>query len=403
MTITGYWTALPVFPYAYRRTLMREVRRNRVWIFDQLIGIYYVQTPIRMTVIAMNQGGLLVYAPVAATKQVLKMLQPLIDTYGDIRYIILPTVAVEHKVLAGPFARMFPNAEFYITDRQYSFPINLPDRMLGLPPWAKLLPQNSEGHRDDNGDPLWGGEFDHQVLTIKPGVGSMYQDVAMFHKPSKTLLVCDALFATTNDPPVIFTEIPEYTAALLFHARDSPSEIVPDTLENRRKGWRRIVLLFNFFFPGYSAVADLGITPLLNLDFSYPLGWAGWMPFMYKTSETKEMESFARYSENGKPTIYTIVQIILSRGDSGKATLEWVDKVKTWEFDNVIPAHLEAPLSIGPKEFSDTYDFIRNGANEVRYCDDDVAFLRAAEEGPLKFSVYESKLGVLRGQRCAND
>ena len=388
-----YWGALPVFPFAYRRTLKRQVA-SKVWTFDQLIGIYYVQTPIRMTVIAMESGGLLVYAPVALTPECRRLLQPIMDEYGPIRYIILPTVAVEHKVLAGPFARAFPQAEFYTTDQQYSFPLNLPDRTLGLPSWSKPLPKSSDGTN------LWNGEFEHEVLTVKPGIGSMYQDVAMVHKPSGTLLVCDALFATTENPPDIFTEIPEYTTALLFHARDSPSEIVPDTLENRQKGWRRIVLLFNFFFPNYSAKADLGVGPLLKLDPSYPLGWAGWMPFEWIAPNDKDIRAFERYNANGKPTIYTIVQIILSRGDSGKATLEWVDRVKQWKFDKVIPAHLDAPLAIGPKEFSETYDFIRKGENRVRYCDEDVAFLRAAEEGPLKFSVYPSNLGVLRGDPC---
>ena len=35
--------------------------------------------------------------------------------------------------------------------------------------------------------------------------------------------------------------------------------------------------------------------------------------------------------------------------------------------------------------------------NEVRACDEDVQFLRKAEEGVLNFSVYRSELGTLRG------
>jgi hypothetical protein len=416
------WPALPVFPYAHRKTLRRQIA-PRVWTFEQLIGIYYVHVPIRMTVIAMDSGGLLVYAPVAATRECLNLLQPLIDDFGPIRTIILPSVAVEHKVLAGPFARKFPDAEFYITDQQYSFPLNLPDRTLGLPSWAKPLPRSSttsssnsnssqEGHIDNKNNNMWGGEFDHEVLTVKPGVGSMYQDVALFHRPSKTLLVCDALFATTSEPPLILTAFPDHVKALLFHARDSSSDEITDTPENRQKGWRRIVLLFNFFFPLHSATVDLGIGPLLKLHPSYKLGWGGWMPVSWN-DPAKELEAFHAYAgtsggDDGggvkyKPTIYTIVQIILSRGNSGQDTLAWVDKVQQWDFERVIPAHLDAPLTIGPKEFAATYDFIRKGRNEVRYCDDDVAFLRAAEEGVLKFSVYKSDLGPLRGQPCGSN
>jgi hypothetical protein len=388
------WPALPIFPFSQRKTLVRQVTEG-VWTFDQLIGIYYVHVPIRMTVVAMKESrGLLVYAPVAATKDCLNQLQPLIDKYGPVRYIILPSVAVEHKVLAGPFARNFPEAEFYVTDRQYSFPLSLPDRTLGFPSWTKPLPASSS----DLDSAPWGGEFDHEVLTVKPGIGSMYQDVAFFHKPTKTLIVCDALLATTEEPPPLLTQEPEYVKALLFHARDSPTEIVVDTPEARRKGWRRIVLLFNFFIPLHSANVDLGIKPLLALDPSYKFGWGGWMPFSW--SPEAELESFNAYSAGGLPTVYTIVQIILSRGNSGEATLAWVDKVKKWSFERVIPAHLDAPLNIGPKEFSATYDFIRKGQNEVRYCNDDVKVLQKAEEGPLNFSVYKSKLGLLQGQQC---
>jgi hypothetical protein len=48
---------------------------------------------------------------------------------------------------------------------------------------------------------------------------------------------------------------------LLFHARDAPTEVVADSPEARRKGWRRIVLLFNFFIPG-AVQADANPNPI---------------------------------------------------------------------------------------------------------------------------------------------
>lgn len=219
-----------------------------MWIFDQLIGIYYVQLPIRMTVIKLQEtsgGGLFVYAPVAPTQECLDLLQPLIDAYGPVRFIVLPSVAVEHKVNAGPFARRFPRAEFFAVDAQYSFPVSLPDQFLGLPTWTKPLPASSVeempgSSANSNATLPWAGEFEHEVLTVRPGPASAYQDAAFFHKPSKTLLVCDAVFAVDETPPAILTEIPEYVRALLFHARDEPLELVPDTPEARKKGWQRV-------------------------------------------------------------------------------------------------------------------------------------------------------------------
>ena len=87
-------------------------------------------------------------------------MQPLIDDYGPVKYIVLPSVAVEHKVNAGPFARAFPSAEFYAVDQQYSFPIPLPSLFLGLPRWTKPLPRSSEGLD------LWGGELEHDAPLV---------------------------------------------------------------------------------------------------------------------------------------------------------------------------------------------------------------------------------------------
>lgn len=394
------WTALPVAPYAKRKTIMKKIADD-VYIFDQLIGIYYVHVPIRMTVCVIK-NGLFVYAPVAPTKECLQLLQPLIDTYGPIQTIILPSVAVEHKVNAGPFAKAFPKADFYVVGKQYSFPVNLPSSFLGLPSWTKILPpSSSDSNNNNNNNNMWNDQFEHEVLTVKPGIGSEFQEAAFYHKPSNTLLLCDTIVAVDDNPPSILVDEEEYVKALLFHARDSPLEVVADTVENRRKGWRRIVLLFNFFFPS-AAKADLGLKPLLNLDFSYKYGWGGWMPFDW-VSEEKEIQTFNEYQNNGVPTIFPIIQIILSRGNSGQDTLTWVNKVKRWPFTRIIPQHLNGPITLSPNEFADIFSFISEGSNTVRFCDEDVKFLREAEEGFLNFSVYKSRLGTLKGKRkCAS-
>jgi hypothetical protein len=221
-----------------------------------------------------------------------------------------------------------------------------------------------------------------------------YQDVALFHKSSGTLLLCDAVFAVNGEPPRILTEEEEYTRALLFHARDTKDELVMDTEENRRKGWRRIVLLFNFFFPG-SGRGDLGLGPIIEAvkTPSYKDGWGGWKPFSWGDDEVKDFEKF---SAGGKPTILPIIQIILARGPN--QVKQWIDVVTEWDFKRVVPAHLDAPLDIGPSQFKEAFEWVSNGKNEVRFCDEDVKFLRKAEEGPLNFSVYKSSLGTLSGK-----
>ena len=82
------WLALPVAPYSRRKTIRREVGPG-VWAFEQLIGIYYVHVPIRMTVVRLEAGGLFVYAPVAPTRECLALLQPLIDQHGPVKDTVL--------------------------------------------------------------------------------------------------------------------------------------------------------------------------------------------------------------------------------------------------------------------------------------------------------------------------
>ena len=41
--------------------------------------------------------------------------------------------------------------------------------------------------------------------------------------------------------------------------------------------------------------------------------------------------------------------------------------IKQWDFVRVVPAHLDAPLSVGPAEFAETFEFAFKGKNQVRW------------------------------------
>ena len=389
------WPALPLAPYSKRKTAMAEAVPGKIWTFDQLLGVFYVHVPIRMTVVAMEQGGLFVYAPVAPTKECLAMLQPLIEQHGPIKHIVLPSVAPEHKVLAGPFARNFPAAEFWTTDRQYAFPLNLPPTWLGQPGRIKLLPASSSGAG------LWGGEFEHEVLTAKASKESVYQEAAFFHKPTKSLLLCDAVVSCTDAPPAILLSEPEYRRALQYHARDDPLEEVADTPEVWRKGWQRIALFGNFFMPGSLRSLDSGYWLQQAPKSPMPqLGWGGVLPFAW-TDDTPK--AFERFAQGGKPVVVPIIQIILSRAPL--ASKAWVDKVCAWDFERVLPAHFDAPFAATPTSLrAEAFGFLASGKNEVRFCDEDVAFLREALDGlPPDLALFPTPLGPLRGQPCGLD
>ena len=111
-----------------------------------------------------------------------------------------------------------------------------------------------------------------------------------------------------------------------------------------------------------------------------------------------EGRAFEVFRDGGKPVVLPIIHIILARGGDGGEARRWVDRVGGWQFDRVIPQHLNDHLNVGPEEFKRTFEFAFRGENRVKFCDEDVKFLREAEEGFLSFSVFKSKLGVLRGR-----
>ncbi len=69
-----FWANVPIYPYSKRRTIRQEILKDTIWTFDQLQGIFYVIVPIRMTIIKLESGGLLVYAPVAPTPECIRLV-----------------------------------------------------------------------------------------------------------------------------------------------------------------------------------------------------------------------------------------------------------------------------------------------------------------------------------------
>ena len=69
--------------------------------------------------------------------------------------------------------------------------------------------------------------------------------VVAFDRPTGTLLVTDLVVSISATPPEIL-EVND-ARALLYHARDEPSEAPVDTPEVRTKGWQKIALFASYF------------------------------------------------------------------------------------------------------------------------------------------------------------
>jgi hypothetical protein len=327
--------------------LLQEVIKDTLWTFDQLMGILYVVVPIRMTVVRLEGGGLLVYSPVAPTLECVRLVKELVAKYGEVKYIILPTISgLEHKVFVGPFARKFPQAQVFVAPAQWSFPLNLPLSWLGLPAKrTQVLPGDSR-------EAPFADEFDyHSLGPISLGLGS-FGEVAFFHRRSQSLLLTDSVISISADPPLI-NQVDPYP--LLFHARDNALEPVTDTPDNRRKGWQRIVLFALYFRP--SALGDIHWGKVWQDGIKAPdrskKAYFGLYPFQWQPDWQK---SFAAL-QPGQLLVAPVLQtLILSRAPW--QTLQWVDQVTTWDFKRILPCHFDSPIVCTPQQFRQAFAFL---------------------------------------------
>lgn len=167
------------------------------------------------------------HSPVAPTKECLRLLEELELKHGSVRYIVLPTTAVEHKVFFGPFCREFPEAELFAAPRQWSIP-PLPNSFLGFP--RKVTTISTE----KRGEYPWQREFDIAILNLTVGIGP-FVEVAFYHKSTRTLLVTDTCFMIPEEPPEVCQVDP---TPLLKRARDDKRDgmvMSKDTEANRIK------------------------------------------------------------------------------------------------------------------------------------------------------------------------
>ena len=200
-----YWWALPLAPYGSKATAMNEVVPGQVWTFDQLQGLLDVLVNVRMTVVALANGGLWVHNPVAPTQELMDMLAPIVAKHGPVKHIVVGSAAIEHKIYSGPFSKKFPAADVWVPQKNWTFPVDVPiDAYVPYYPRGspKYLPLDSSS---GIGAVPWADEIEHYTLEV--GGSSLrnfkdpwFVDTAFYHKRSKTMLVTDVVLHVSQDP-----------------------------------------------------------------------------------------------------------------------------------------------------------------------------------------------------------
>jgi hypothetical protein len=377
----SFWFTLPLYPYRQRRTLCQEVVADTIWSFEQLQGILYTVIPIRMTIVRLEAGGLLVYAPIAPTRECLRLVKTLVAKYGDVKYILLPTASgLEHKVFVGPFARCFPTAQVFVAPHQWSFPVNLPLSWLGFPKHrTQVLPEDSH-------QVPFANEFDYAVLDIDLGRGA-FVEVALLHKASRSLLVTDTILSIGEAPPAI-AQLDPYP--LLFHARESAAELIENTEANRRKGWQRIALFAVYFRPATLEPVGLGraVLDALKAPDRSKKAYFGLFPWRWQSDWQR---SFERLSAKGRPFVAPVLQTLILP-QAPQQAIEWANQISTWDFSRIIPCHFDAPVAATPLQFRQAFTFLEKpvGVEHADYSglpETDVAFIQNLEAKLLEWKI----------------
>ncbi|KAI3851187.1 hypothetical protein MKW92_004294 [Papaver armeniacum] len=319
LNFTGF--PFPLGPFFNRRTTRTEVVKDCMWLFEQeqALGFSSVSTNTRMTVIKLKSGGLWIHAPIAPTKECIKLVKEL---GAPVEYIVLPTFAYEHKIFVGPFSRKFPRAQTWVAPRQWSWPLNFPLEFFGIFRSKTLV--------DEDLSTPWGNEIEQKVLS-SPEVGiGPYVEVAFYHKKTRTLLVTDAVIFVPAQPPECISNASLLAAAqnglavkILSKGRDVPDEPVIDNKNEPSKGWERMVLQILFLGPS-------------NL-----------------------LEPKASFGQMSQKLIVSPIVKTLVFSKVPEKVRDWIDRItRDWAFKRIIPAHFAAPVNASRSDFLAAFGFL---------------------------------------------
>jgi hypothetical protein len=203
-----------------------------------------------------------------------------------------------------------------------------------------------------------------------------FGETVFLHKGTKTLIVTDTALEVTEEVPEICALDPE---ALLYHARDTITEVVDNTPEVQKRGWRRIALFGLFFTPSAIDIKDADVAfkerrPDINPDFLgiYPWDWV-----------RDDKEGFDALT--GGLLVAPILQtLILNRAPI--EVLEFADAVAKWDIERIIPAHFKNDLKYNGADFRKSYTFLEaSGVPKglPKPLDADLKLLRDSEQSLL--------------------
>jgi hypothetical protein len=184
----------------------------------------------------------------------------------------------------------------------------------------------------------WIDEIQFETLTA--GTFSLgfspvtFYETAFYHKSSKTLIVTDALAQVQSETP----ELNDPAKLLLISKRSTADELPQDTPSARQIGWEKTALLVSYFFPEHEE---------LDPDRAGVVTWTdGWH------------DNFKALA--GRLIVPPVVRTLIYAQNPARVR-EWVDRVAArWDFDQIVPAHFQAPIQASPRDFARAFAFLED-------------------------------------------
>lgn len=146
---------------------MKQLADN-LWIEDRPQSFFGLPVGARMTVIRLTGDRLLLHSPITLDSQLRKEL----DALGQVSFAVAPNRL--HHLYAGDVAKFYPAARLWIAP--------------GLE--RKRPDLEFEAVLGDEAPEQWRGEVDQVFFAGRP----YENEVAFFHRASRTLIVCDLAF-----------------------------------------------------------------------------------------------------------------------------------------------------------------------------------------------------------------
>ena len=224
---------------------LRQLAEN-LWVADRPQAFYGLPVGARMTVIRLAGDRLLLHSPVALDAG----LRAQLDAVGQVRYAVAPNRV--HHLYAGQVAEHYPGARLWVgpgLDRKR------PDLVF-------------EAILGDVAPEEWRGEVEQVFFRGRP----FENEVAFFHRASRTLILCDLAF---NFGPRTAAPTRLLMKLLRSYGRLGPTTLDPWLIRDRRAARESLqrILAWDFdrVIVAHGDVLDSGGHEILRQGYAWLL------------------------------------------------------------------------------------------------------------------------------------